>query len=95
MPVELEVGGVTDHQPLQPPRLRVQGRQAHQLALDLFPVRQRIDEQALVARSTVATRRPWLRSSDVLAVPGRHGQPALVASRVTLLCTAKHVDAAG
>src|ERR1700681_1805611 len=47
MPIEDEVGRMTDHEPLQAPRLRMQARQLHQLALDLFPVAQRINQQAL------------------------------------------------
>ena len=48
VPVELQVGGMTHHEPLELPRLRVQARQAHQLAFDLLPVGQGIEKEALV-----------------------------------------------
>src|SRR5688500_20080740 len=36
------------HQALQPARLRVQRRQAHELSLDLFPVGQGVEQEALI-----------------------------------------------
>src|SRR5690606_7565964 len=46
--VELEVGRVTDHQTLQTARDGIERRQTAQLELDLFPLGQRIDEQATI-----------------------------------------------
>ena len=48
MPVELDIRRMADHQALQAARLRMQAGQAHELAFDLLPVRQGIQEKALI-----------------------------------------------
>ncbi len=46
--IDIHLSGMTDHQPLQAASLRVQARQAHQFAFDFFPVREWIEEEAVI-----------------------------------------------
>ena len=86
--VKWQIGRVAHHQPLQPPRRRIEAWQAHQLAFDLFPLGQGIDEEALI---------PVHRDDqfslgeieDLLAVAGGHDHPPLVVQG-NFCCTAKH-----
>src|SRR5258707_6654167 len=87
--VELQIGGVTDHQALQAARLRLQGRQRHELALDLFPFGQRVDEQALVAIDG-DDELPAALLAQPFAVTRGHDHPSLVVHR-ELGRTPKHV----
>src|SRR5688572_17545912 len=88
MPVDLEIGGMADHEPLQPPRLRIEAGQAHQLSLDLFPIGQGIDEEALVP--VYGDDHPTLGALDErLPVTPRDDHAAL-GIEGDLCCTAKH-----
>ena len=46
--VDIHFSGMSDHQPLQAASSTVETRQAHQLAFDFFPVREWIEEEAVV-----------------------------------------------
>src|SRR5690242_9245727 len=77
MPIELEIVRVADHEALQPPRLRVQGRQAHQLALDQLPLRQRVDEKAAVSIDGYHEF-PLGTLDDLLPITGGHDHSAFL-----------------
>src|SRR5215472_1256710 len=81
-----------DHEPLQPPRRRVQARQAHELAFDLLPLGQGIDEETLVPVDG-DDQFPLGEFVDLHAVTRGHDHPSLVVQG-DLCCTAKH-DVAG
>src|SRR5580658_6463545 len=76
------------HQALQPPYLRLQTRQAHELAFELLPVRQGIQEKTLVSidRHHELTLRPL---GDLFSIPVGNDHPALVVQG-DLCCAAKH-----
>jgi hypothetical protein len=80
---------VADHQALQAPCERIQRRQAPQLQLDLFPFRQRVNEQAAVGAIHGCNQAPVGALDDALAITGRHGQPTFRIER-HLVCTAEH-----
>jgi hypothetical protein len=88
MPIELEIVRVTDHEPLQPPRLRMQGRQTHQLALDQLPLRQRVDEEAAVPVHS-DHQFPLGALDDLLPITGGHDHPAFLIER-DFCSAAKH-----
>ena len=77
MPVELDIRRVAHHESLQFARLRVQARQTHQLALGLFPLRQGINEEALL---TIDGHNQFALSlgGDLLPITGRQHHPPLV-----------------
>jgi hypothetical protein len=66
---------MADHQALQAPYLRVQGGQFVELALDVFSVREGVEQQALVLvdRNDQIPATTFLQA---LAVAGGHHQPA-------------------
>ena len=71
--IDIHLSGITDHQPLQAASLRIEARQAHQFSFYFFPVRERIEEEAVVLvdgsdQLTIATR------SNPLPITGRNGQ---------------------
>src|SRR5580704_2928759 len=76
MGIELQIRRVPHHQPLQPPRIGIHRGQTHQLALDLLPVRQRVDEQALILVDR-DDQFPTATVLQPLAVPGWHDQAPL------------------
>src|SRR5476651_2858999 len=77
-----------DHESLQPARLCMQARQAHELALDLLPVRQGIQEKALIAIDR-HHELPLGTLGDLFSIPVGNDHPALVVQGY-LCCTAKH-----
>ena len=61
MSVDFDLGGMSNHQPLQAACLLIQARQAHQFSLDFFPFGKWINEEAVILvdggnQLTVATR---------------------------------------
>jgi len=73
MTIHIKLRGVTDHQSLQSTRLLVQTWQPYQLALDFFPIRKGINQEAIIAiyrshQLTVATR------SNPFPISGRNGE---------------------
>ena len=88
MGVDFEIGRVTYHQALQAARLRLECRQRHDLAFDLFPLGQRVEQQALIAIDRDDYSSGRLLAQPV-AMPRGHDQPALVVHR-EFCCAAKH-----
>ena len=75
MSIEVQLGRIADHQPLQLPRMHVHRRQPHHLALDLFPVGKGINEQALVLVDR-DHQFPTATFLQPFSIPGGHHHPA-------------------
>jgi len=73
MPVDFDFGGITHHESLQSPGLLVQTRKPDQLAFDIFPVRQRIYQEAVVAIDG-CNQLAFATLSYPLPITGRNGQ---------------------
>jgi len=88
LPVELNVGGVTHHEPLQLARPGVHAGEAHQLAFDLFPLGQRVEKEALVLVDG-ENQFPLGALHELIPVPAGNDHPAL-GVQGDFRCTAKH-----
>src|SRR5688500_1672850 len=76
------------HQALQPARLRVQRRQAHELSLDLFPVGQGVEQETLIPIDG-RDELPLAPFERDVSIPGGKNHPAL-GVQGHFCCTAKH-----
>src|SRR3954447_18767080 len=89
MRIEIEIGRVTHHQALQAPRDLVQRRQTHQLALDLLPFGQWIQQQTSILAIDGGHQTAIRAFEHALAVACWHCQPPFRVQR-DFGCSPKH-----